>query len=448
MMNKIEKNPIDINKLKVVAQDILQEATRCGASQAEVSIETNKGFSISAHGGDVETVEYNQDKIIEIVVFFGKRSGSASVSDIRPQAVRAAVEAACHIAKFTDQDDAAGLADKEDLAFHYPKIEKAFPWAITVEEAIELACECERQALAVDKRIMVAEEVRVATLEGVAMYANSLGFQGHYPSSQHDISCVLVAKEGEEMQRDYSYSLVVDPAKLDSISTLAKKAAERTVQRLGSRSIGTTKAPVIFAAETARSLFGYLIGAIQGASLYRKSSFLLDQLDKQIFPSFVHIQEQPHLSRALGSAPFDDDGVATRANVFIDGGILRSYSLDVYSARKLGLHTTGNAGGVHNLTIKLGKNDLKTMIKNLNRGLMITELMGQGVNLVTGDYSRGASGYWIENGEIQFPVSEVTVAGNLKDIYMRLAEVGNDVDLRGNVRTGSLLIEEMMIAGI
>ncbi len=446
-MKTIAQTVFNSTQLQTLSKDILHEAARCGADQTEVNISANKGFSVTARHADVETVEYNQDKHIEIHVFFGKRSGSASISDIRPEAVRAAVEAACHIAKFTDEDPAAGLADKEELAFQYPTLDLAFPWPISVEKAIELACQCEREALQYDKRIISAEEVAVATMEAIHVHANSLGFIGFFPSTHHEITCVLVAKEGEEMQRDYSYTVASDPALLDSVSHVAKQAGERTVRRLGARRLRTMKAPVIYFAEEARSLLGHFTAAMSGGSLYRKSSFLLDHLGKKIFPSFVHIQEQPHLPRALGSAPFDEDGVATRPNVFIEEGMLRHYSLGVYSARKLGMKTTGNAGGVHNLTIKTGQKDLKGLLKTMDTGLLITEMMGNGVNLVTGDYSRGVGGFWVEKGEIQYPVHEITVAGKLQDMYARMVEVGNDVDVRGNIRTGSILIEEMMIAG-
>lgn len=435
------------NELQLLCQDVLKEAARLGADSSEVNISVNKGFSVTAHDGDVETVEYNQDKIIEITVFFGKRSGQASISDMRPEATRAAVEAACHIAKFTDQDPAAGLADKNELAFHYPKLDLAHPWGLSVEKAIEMAIQCEREGMSVDKRIMSAEASTVATVDALTLHANSLGFMGVFPYSRHEISCVLVAKEGDEMQRDYGYTVATDAKQLVSVSEIAKIAAERTVNRLGARRLKTMKAPVIFAAEEARGLLGHFVAAISGGSLYRKSSFLLDHLDKKIFPDFVHIQEQPHLDRALGSAPFDDDGVLTRDNVFIENGILQKYALGVYSARKLGMQTTGNGGGIHNLTIRTGNKDLKALLKTMDRGLLITEMMGNGVNLVTGDYSRGVGGYWVENGEIQYPVQEITIAGRLQDMYARIREVGNDVDVRGNVRTGSILIEEMMIAG-
>lgn len=446
-MSNIQNITFDSHKFEEISQSILKQAKERGASQAEVVVAANKGFSVGAHGGDVETVEYHQDKSIEIKVYFGKRSGSSSLSDMQPEAVSAAVEAACHIAKFTDEDPMSGLADKSELAFNYPKLDLSFPWPISVERAIEIACACEKEALAYDKRIMSAEEVSVATGEGYFMYANSEGFVGHFPHSRHEISCVLIGKQGDEMQRDYSYTVAVHPHELIHPDIVAKEAAERTVKRLGARKLPTMKTPVIFAAEEARSLIGSFVAAISGGSLYRKSSFLVDHLGKKIFPSFMHIQEFPFLPHALGSSPFDGDGVATRENVFIEDGVLTNYILGVYSARKLGMKTTGNAGGVHNLVVKTGNKNFTELLKTMNTGLVITEMMGNGVNLVTGDYSRGVGGFWVENGEIQYPVHEITIAGKLQDMYAGIVEIGNDVDIRGNVRTGSILINEMMVAG-
>jgi PmbA protein len=446
-MNEVVQVALNSIELQSISQTILDEAKKRGAEQAEVSVTANKGFTVIAREGDVETVEYNQDKSIEITVYFGKRSGSSSISDVRPQAIRDAVEAACHIAKFTDLDPASGLADKSELAFNFTPLDTDRPWNITVEQAIEMACQCEREAMAYDKRIISAEEASVGTEEGNYVYANSLGFMGAFPFSRHEISCVLIAKEKDDMQRDYSYTIACDPSTLNSISNIAREAAGKVVKRLGAKRLRTTKAPVIFAAEEARGLIGHFAAAISGGSLYRRSSFLLDHLDKKVFPDFMHMQEFPYLASALGSAPFDNDGVATRENVFVDSGVLRSYSLGVYSARKLNMKTTGNAGGMHNLVVRPGKKDLLALIKSMGTGLLVTEIMGQGVNLITGDYSRGAGGFWIENGEIQYPVHEITIAGNLRDMYSRIIEIGSDVDMRGNVRTGSILIDEMMIAG-
>lgn len=442
-----QETEINSMQLQTIAQEILKEAKQQGADQAEVTMHANKGFSVTAHDGDVETIEYNQDKLIDITVYFGKRSGSAGISDIRTKAIKDAVEAATHIAKFTDEDPASGLADKEELAFNYPQLTLAYPWSISVEKAISLACECERDARAYDKRIKRAEDVMLATIESLAIYANSHGFIGHFPYTRHELSCVLIAKDANEMQRDYYYTVSPDPTKLESTGYVAKQAAKRTLDRLGAKGLRTVKAPVIFAADMARGLLGHFASAINGGNIYRKASFLLDHLNQAVFPAFIQLQEQPHLDLGLGTAPFDTEGVRTRPNQFIRDGILQSYSLNTYSARKLGLKTTGNAGGLHNLTINPGEKDLNALIKTMHKGLVITELMGQGINIVTGNYSRGAAGFWVENGEIQYPVHEITVAGNLKDIFAHIVEVGNDVDLRGNIRTGSLLIEEMMIAG-
>ncbi|OGT45106.1 MAG: metalloprotease PmbA [Gammaproteobacteria bacterium RIFCSPHIGHO2_12_FULL_41_20] len=436
------------SNLKTIALTILQEASRLGASQAEVILHGSKGFSVTARQGDVETVEYNQDKSIEITVYLGKRCGSASLSDTRPEAIRAAVEAAHHIARFTDEDPYSGLAEPNELAFDCPEIDLFYPWSITVEQAIQLACDCEAKALAQDKRIINTEGVNIVTAEGSYVYANSLGFLGTYLATRHEISCVLIAKQQEQMQRDYSYTVACDSQLLDSIDIVAKQAAERTVRRLGAHRLSTRKAPVIFAAEEARSLLGHFVAAIQGGNLYRKSSFLLDHLNKPVFAPHIQIHEEPLLPKGLGSAPFDSDGVRTRPNIFIKDGILHNYALGTYSARKLNRMTTGNADGVHNLIVSTGEKTLSELLKTMHTGLLVTEMMGNGVNLVTGDYSRGVSGYWIENGEIQYPVQEITIAGKLQNIYgPRLVEIGTDIDTRGNIRTGSILIEEMIIAG-
>lgn len=444
MMTEIWDNPL---QLKNMMSDILQEAAKQGATSAEVDLGVNKGFSVSARMGDVESVEYNQDKLVDITVYFGQRSGSASLSDLRPDAIRSAIEAACNIARFTDEDNCAGLADKEMMAFNYPEPLLSYPWDISVEQAIELAKECEAKALAADKQISQAEGVTVSTGIAWSAYGNSHGFLGLFPVTRHEISCVLVAKRGSEMQRDYSYTVSCDPTLLDSISKVAEEAAQKSVRRLGARHLKTCQVPVVFIAEQARSLLGSFVSAISGGSIYRKASFLVDQLGKPIFPAHINMMEHPHLVRGLGSAPFDDDGVATRDNVFIESGILKNYVLGTYSARKLGMKSTGNSGGVHNLSITTGQSDLAALLKKMGTGLLVTELMGNGVNLITGDYSRGATGFWVENGVIQYAVEEITIAGNLRDIYANLVEVGCDVDLRGNIHTGSILLEKMTVAG-
>ncbi len=453
-MNTREINMVDLvqagftaTHLKTLITEILDEARLQGATHAEVDIGANKGFSVTVRKGDVESVEYHQDKMIDITVYVGKRSGSSSLSDFRPEAIRLAIQAACNIARFTDEDQYAGLADKNLLAFDYPQLDLAYPWPITVEQAIEMAKTCEATALAYDKRITNSDGASLSTTEAWNVYGNTEGFIGIFPVTRHEMSCVLIASQGDEMQRDYSYTIACDPQLLTPAAQIAKEAAKRTVNRLNAQCLTTRRVPVIFAAEEARGLLGHFMTAITGSHLYRKTSFLLDQLGQSIFPSHISIDERPHLARGLGSAPFDDDGVATRPNVFIKEGILQSYSLGVYAARKLGMQTTGNADGAHNLFITTGQKNLPALLKTMGTGLLVTELMGQGINLVTGDYSRGATGFWVENGEIQYPVEEVTIAGNLRDMYQNLVEVGSDVDVRGNIRTGSILLEEMMVAG-
>ena len=435
------------DQLEELAATILQEAKRQGAESAEVDISVNKGFNVTARKGDVESVEYHQDKMIDITVYLGKKLGATSLSDIRKEAIEAAVKAACHIARYTDEDEAAGLAEKELLGFNYPKLALSYPWDMTVPDAIELTRLCESKALAMDKRILHSEGVSLITSSGWHLYGNTHGFMGTFPVTRHEISCVLIAKQNEEMQRDYSYTIAADPALLEPIDYLAKNAVERTVKRLGGRKLSTRQVPVIFAAEEARSLLGNFLAAISGSQLYRRSSFLLDHLGKQVFPKHMNLREAPHLEKALGSCPFDDDGVLTRENVFVEQGLLTSYILGVYSARKLGLKTTGNAGGVHNLLVTTGQKNFAELLKTMDTGLLVTEVMGNGTNLITGDYSHGASGFWVEKGEIQYPVEEITIAGNLKEMYANIVEISNDIDRRGNIQTGSILIENMMVAG-
>lgn len=447
MKNEIIQTGLSLDDLQTVVASILEEAVKQGASNAEVDIGANKGFSITARKGDVESIEYNQDKMAAVTVYFGQRMGSASFSDLRPEAIHSAVQAACNIARFTDEDPYTGLAEKELLAFNYPSLNLAFPWSITVEQAVELARDCEAQALAKDKRIINSEGASVSTVQAWQVYGNTLGFMGAFPITRHEMSCVLVAAQGEDMQRDHYYTTACDPDLMDSIAKVATEAAHRTVRRLNARRLSTRQVPVIFVAEEARGLLGHFIAAISGGNLYRKSSFLLDKLNQPLFPSSITIDERPHLAKSLGSAPFDEDGVRTQPNVFVEQGILRSYSLEVYSARKLGLRTTGNAGGVRNLFISTGKKELAALLKTMDKGLLVTETIGNGINLVTGDYSRGVAGFWIENGEIQYPVQEITIAGNLKEMYAQITEVGCDVDKRGNVRTGSILLEKMVVAG-
>ncbi|MBI2778459.1 MAG: metalloprotease PmbA [Gammaproteobacteria bacterium] len=434
-------------QLEDLVRDILAEARAQGASAAEAGVSLETGLSVTARLGEVETIEYNRDKGLGVTVYFGGRKGSSSTSDFTPEAVREAVRAACGIAKYTAEDEYAGLAEAALMARDVPDLDLCHPWDISAEQAIELAIECEAAARGMDVRITNSEGGSVSSHQGYRVYGNSHGFIGAYPSTRHSLSCAVIGGEGEGMQRDYWFTVARDSAELEAAAEVGRRAAQRTLRRLDARRLPTCQVPVIFAAEIATSLLSHFTSAIRGGALYRKASFLLDHLGKQIFPAHIHIHEQPHLKRALGSTPFDNEGVATQARDIVRDGVLQGYILDSYAARKLGMQTTGNAGGVHNLVIDPGALDLDGLLRRMDKGLLVTELMGMGVNAVTGDYSRGAAGFWVENGEIQYPVEEITIAGNLRDMFMRIAEVGNDVEVRGGTRTGSILIEEMMIAG-
>ncbi len=441
------QNQEEINCLKNTVQDLLDEAKKQGASAAEAGLSQENGLSVSARLGDVETIEHHCDQGLGITVYFGQRKGSASTTDLSPDSIKETVSAACSIARYTSEDEYAGLPEKELLATEFPDLELNHPWGVSVDEAIALAIECEDAARTYDAEISNSEGASVNTHQGIHVMGNSLGFLHGYISTRHSLSCSVLAQRGDSMQRDYWYSVSRNALSLEQPIEIGKKAAERALRRLEGRSLSTRQCPVLYSAEIASSLLASFIGAISGGNLYRKSSFLLDALDSQIFPEFIHIHEQPHLKGALGSAAYDGEGVATKTRDIVSDGILRSYVLSTYSARKLGLRSTGNAGGVRNLTITPGELDYQGMLKQLDTGLLVTELMGQGVNMVTGDYSRGAAGFWVENGEIQYPVEEITIAGNLKDMFKNIVAVGNDVDYRGNVRTGSILVERMSVAG-
>lgn len=434
-------------ELKNLTSDLLAKAKQAGASQAEVSIHIEAGFEVTVRKGEVETVEHHRGKGLSLTVYFGHCSGSTVTSDLTPAALQTALAKACDIARYTGEDPCSGLADAELMAYNYPDLALYHPWNITAEQGIELARECEAQAWAADKRISNSEGASVNTFTREEVYGNSHGFIGECPTSYHSASCTLIAQDGHEMHSDSDYTCARDPMSLQSMPALAKSAATRTVQRLGARRLTTREAPVIFQAEAARSLLSHFFSAITGGNLYRKSSFLLNQLDKPVFPAHINIEERPHLLKGMGSAPFDEEGVITRNRPLVTDGKLISYLLNSYSARKLGLQTTGNSGGTHNAFINTSDQNLDDLLKAMGTGLLVTDTMGQGVNIVTGDYSRGAFGYWVENGVIQYPVQEITIAGNLKDMFLNLVTVGNDVDHRGNIHTGSIWIESMMIAG-
>lgn len=434
-------------QLQQTVAEILAEAKALGATQAEVGASSDNGFTVNVRMGEVDTVEFQRDKSIGISVYFGQRKGSASTSDTSKEAIQQTVQAACDIAKYTSEDPCNGLAQKELMAFDYPEIDAFHLWSIDTDEAIQMALACEATGMAVDKRINNSDGASVSTTAGVHVYGNSHGFIGKVPSTRHSISCVLVAEDASGMQRNYDYTTARDPQDLLSLESIAKSAAERTVSRLQGRAISTRNTPVVFAADVAKGLIGCLVSAVSGGNLYRESSFLLNSLHKQVLPTWMNITEKPHLKKALGSAAFDSEGVRTVERSLIENGILQHYVLGSYSARKLGLKTTGNAGGVNNLIVEHSNKSLKELLQQMHTGFFVTELIGQGINLTTGDYSRGAGGFWIENGEIQFPVEEVTIAGNLKDILLGIQAVANDVDIRGNIRTSSILIENMMLAG-
>ncbi len=441
------QNSFDIPRSLNVVEDMLQEAKRLGASSAEAGVNIEAGLSVNVRLGEIDTLEHNRDKGLGITVYFGQRKGSASTSDFSPRAIRETVKAACDIARYTEEDEAAGLADAELMASEIPDLDLYHPWGITAEEAIELARACEASGREVDERISNSEGAAVSSHDGLRVYGNSHGFLGHYLSSRHSLSCTLIGQSGEGMQRDHWYTLSRYPSELESPETVGKKAAERTLARLGARRLDTCQVPVIFEAEVARGLLAHLLRAINGGNLYRKASFLLDHLGKQIFPDWIRIDERPHLKGGLGSAPFDNEGVATRERDIVTEGVLRGYVLDSYAARRLHMQTTGNAGGVHNLFIKHNDVDFGELCRQMGQGLVVTEVMGQGVNIVTGDYSRGASGFWVENGEIQYPVEEITLASTLQEMFKGIEAIANDEDTRGNIRTGSWLIRQMTVAG-
>ena len=435
------------NDLESLIAMVIAEARQLGATEAEAAVSVDTGLSVTARLGEVETLEYQRDRGMGVTIYRGKRKGSASTADLSTSAIRETVAKAYSIAGFTAEDDCAGLPDPDTLATNVPDLDLSHPWDIEPDAARDLAVACEAAALAVDKRIGNSEGATLSSHRGIRVYGNSLGFVGGYPSTIHSLSCVVIAQDGDEMQRDYWYSSVRDWRDLEEGQKIGRTAAERALRRLNARKPATTTAPVLFVPELARGLIGHFLGAIRGGSQYRRASFLLDAAGTQVFPEWFALSERPHIPRALGSAPFDSEGCATKDRELVAGGVLDGYILGTYSARKLGLKTTGNAGGVHNLFVSHGTEDFQGLLRKLNRGLVVTELMGQGVNGVTGDYSRGAAGFWVENGTVAYPVHEITIAGNLKDMLRNIVAVGSDVDSRGSVRTGSVLVEQMTIAG-
>jgi len=443
---------VDASRIPELADIVayaLGAARAAGATQAEADVSLRQGLGVTVRLGEVETIEYQRDRGLGITVYFDGAKGSASSADLGRGAVRDMVAKACTIARHTARDPYAGLADPADMAREIPDLDLYHPWELAPEQAIEIARTCEAAGVAVDRRLTNSEGASVSTHRGVRVYGNSHGFLAGYPSSSHSISCVLLAQEGADMQRDYWYSTARSSAELLPVEQIGRRAGERAVARLGARQIGTRRSPVLLSPEMAREFFGHLIAAVRGSSQYRKSSFLLGAMGEQVLPRFVQMHERPHLLRGMASAPFDAEGVATRDRDLVRDGVLQGYVLGSYSARKLGLHTTGNAGGIHNLLVdsSTGLLPQEALLERMGTGLYVTEMMGQGVNGVTGDYSRGAAGFWVENGALAYPVHEVTVAGNLKAMYAGVQALGADIDRLGTIHTGSALLDEITIAG-
>lgn len=436
-----------LENLAGISQRLLERARAMGATQAEVSCSEERGLEVNVRLGEVETVESTHDRGIAVTVYFGHRKGSASTADLQESSLEATVAQACAIARHTEDDPAAGLADPELMATGFPDLDLWHPWQLGADEAIDLALACEAAGRDADPRISNSDGASVGTSQSLSVYANSHGFIGRDRGSHHSIGCALIGGQGDGMQRDGWYSSALAREDLQDPAQIGRTAAERTLARLQPRSLPTGEVPVLFASEVARSLIGHLLSAVSGGSLYRRASFLLDSAGTALFPSWFNIDELPLLRRGLRSSAFDGEGVATRNSALVSDGVLQRYILGSYSARKLGLQTTANAGGVHNLQVSANAGDRASLVAGMGRGLLVTELMGQGVNGVTGDYSRGAGGFWVENGQIAYPVDGITIAGNLRQMFASIEAVGSDVDPRSHVRTGSILVGRMTVAG-
>jgi len=441
----------DQDELRELAHAVLARAKRAGASGCDCDVSEGFGLSVTVRKGKPDTIEHNRDRSIGVSVYLGERPkarrGHASTSDFSRPALEQTVDAAVAIARHTAEDDCAGLPDAELLARDTPDLDLYHPWALSTEEAVEIARQCEAAAFAVSKKIRNSEGATVSAQQNQFVFANSLGFTGGYRGSRHYLSCAVIAEEKGLMQRDDWYSASRLPSKLADPRALGRYAGQRTAARLGARKIATGQAPVLFEAPVALGLIGHFVSAVNGGNLYRKTSFLLDSLGKQVFAPRVRIDERPLERQGMASTPFDEEGVATRERPIVRGGVVEGYFLGSYSARKLGMKSTGSAGGHHNLVVESRGPDFVGMLKTMARGLLVTELLGQGVNLVTGDYSRGAAGYWVENGEIAYPVEEITIAGNLSHMFKQIAAIGSDVIVRNGRSCGSILLENMTIAG-
>lgn len=434
-------------QLRDLTAQTLQIAKEKGATAAEADISESLGQGVQVRLQEIEQIEFQQDKSLDITVYVGQRKGRASTADFSPQALRDTVQAALDIACYTAEDDCAGLADADLMAKHCPDLDKYHEWSLSTEQAIDLAKECEQAALSHDPRVHNSDGAGVQTSHFQYVYGNTHGFLQHQRGTRHSISCSVVAGDEHGMERDYWYDVSCDNRALDSATQIGRIAAERTVRRLGGRAIKTGAYPVLFDATVSGSLIGHVVGALSGGALYRENSFLINSLGKQILPDFIHLREEPHLPRTLGSSYFDGEGVATQARFVIENGVVQGYFLSSYSARKLGMRTTANAGGAHNLFLNHTVETQPELLKQMGTGLLITELMGQGVNLLTGDYSRGAAGFWVENGVIAYPISEITIAGRLPEILMSIQGVANDGLRRSAGKIGSILVGNMMVAG-
>lgn len=436
-----------LQSLSAAARDVLRRCAAQGASQAEVALNEDRGLSVNVRLGEVETVERTRDRGVAVTVYFGQRKGSASTADLQPGSLEATVAQACAIARHTETDPAAGLADADRMATDHREFDGWHPWDLDADEAIALAIEAEAAGRAADPRIANSDGASTYTGSSVSVYANSHGFVGAERGTNHSLSVSLIAGRGDDMQREHWYTSGLSPDDLEAPAAVGRRAAERTVARLDPRPLATGEYPVLFAAETARSLVGHLLAAISGGALYRRASFLVDHVGERILPPWLRIVERPHLARGLRSASFDAEGVATRESTIVEDGVLRRYLLGSYSARRLGLQSTGNAGGVHNLEVSANAGDLASIARSMGRGLLVTDLMGQGANTVTGDYSRGAAGFWIDGGEIAHAVDELTIAGRLQDMFLAIEAIGSDVDRRSHIGVGSLLVGRMTVAG-
>ncbi len=442
----------DLDSIKNLVADSIHYAKSLGATDSEASCSISHGLSAEVRLRKVDTVEFSQDQGFGVTVYKDKRKGGASTSDISWESIKKTIDKAYSIATHIEEDEYSGIADKELLAFDITEenikdLDVYHPWDLPAEKAIEMALACEETAFSLDKKITNADSTSLSSQQSMGIYGNSHGFLNGYPTTSHSLSCVLIAGEGANMQRDYYYTAARDHKDLKDSKEVAKKAVEKTIMRLNPKKIKSQKTKILFTPNIAKGLIGNLLSAISGGNLYRESSFLLGKIDQKIFPDFVTISENPHIAKALGSVLFDSDGLKTHDKIIVASGILQTYLLGVYSARRLGLKPTANGGGTHNIIIEPTSGNMQDLAREMGTGLIVSEVMGQGVNIVTGDYSRGAFGFWVENGEIQHPVSEITIAGNLKDMFMNILAIGNDIDLRGNIRSGSILIDNMTVAG-